>query len=69
MISDSNTDFLHAHILKSVHAHYIYHKNKMGKPSQMDLPLFKNDIPNNLQPQKPVIYSRYQRFGVDDFKA
>jgi hypothetical protein len=25
----------------------------------MDLPLLKNDIPNNLEPQKPVIYSSY----------
>jgi len=24
----------------------------------MDLPLLKNDITNNLEPQKPVIYSR-----------
>jgi hypothetical protein len=38
MISDSNTDFLHAHILKSVHAQYIYQKNKMGKPCEKDLP-------------------------------
>ncbi len=25
----------------------------------MDLPLLKIDIPNNLEPQKPVVYSRY----------
>jgi len=24
----------------------------------MDLPLFKNDITNNLEPQKPVVYKR-----------
>jgi len=29
----------------------------------MDLPLFKNDITNNLKPQKPVIYSRYSKVG------
>jgi hypothetical protein len=37
---------------------YIYHKNKKGKPCEMDLPLLKNDITNNVEPQKPVIYSR-----------
>jgi hypothetical protein len=35
----------------------------------MDLPLLKNDIPNNLEPQKPVIYSRYSRLRVEDFQA
>ena len=35
----------------------------------MDLPLLKNDITNNLEPQKPVIYSRNRKFGVDDFKS
>jgi len=29
----------------------------------MDLPLLKNDIPNNLEPQKPIIYSRYSRLN------
>jgi len=28
---------------------------------------YKNDITNNLEPQKPVIYSSDQRFGVDNF--
>jgi len=32
----------------------------------MDLPT-KNDITNILGPQKPVIYSRYTQFMVDDF--
>jgi len=32
-------------------------KNQKGNPLKMDLPLLKNDIPNNLEPQKPVIYS------------
>jgi hypothetical protein len=31
----------------------------MGKPCEKDLPLLKTDITNNLEPQKPVIYSRY----------
>jgi hypothetical protein len=43
-------------------------KNQKGKPCQMDLPLLRNDITRILRPQKPVIYSRYQRFGVDDSK-
>ncbi len=54
----------HIHILKSVHAYYIYHKNKKGKPPKKDLPLLKNDITNNLGPQKPVIYSRYMKSGL-----
>ena len=45
--------------LKSVHADYIYHQNKKGKPCEMDLPSLKYDITNNLEPQKLVIYSRY----------
>jgi len=36
-----------AYIVKSI-------KNQKGKPSEMDLPLLKNDITNNLGPQKPV---------------
>ena len=59
----------HKHNLKPTLVHYIYHKNKKGKPCQKDLPLLKNDITNNLGPQKPVIYSRYQLFGVDDFES
>jgi hypothetical protein len=39
-----------AHILQSA-------KKQKGKPCKMDLPLLKNDIPNNLEPQKPVIHS------------
>jgi len=39
-----------AYIVKSI-------KNQKGKPSEMDLPLLKNDITNNLEPQKSVIYS------------
>ena len=46
----------------------LYHKNEMGKPSEMDLPLLKNDITTIEKYQKPAIHSRYQRFGVDDFK-
>jgi hypothetical protein len=48
----------HEHNLKPILADYIYHKNKKGKPSEKDLPLLKNDIPNNLYPQKPVIDSK-----------
>jgi hypothetical protein len=42
---------------------------KRANPAKKDLLLLKNDIPNNLEPQKPVIYSRYQRFGGDDFMS
>jgi hypothetical protein len=35
-----------------------------GKPCEMDLPLLKDDITDNLEPQKPVIYSRYQQCGL-----
>jgi len=35
-------------------------KNEKGKLRKKDLPLLKNDIPNNLWPQKPVVYSRNQ---------
>jgi hypothetical protein len=52
----------HKHKLKPFLADYIYHKNEKGKPCEMDLPLMKNDITNNLRSQKPVIYSRYQHF-------
>jgi len=48
--------------LKPTLVHYIYHKNEKGKPCEMDLSLLKNDITNNLGPQKPVIYSRNHRF-------
>ena len=33
-------------------------KIKKANPPKKDLPLLKNDIPNNLKPQKPVVYSR-----------
>jgi len=48
----------HKHKLNPILVHYIYHKNEKGKPSEMDLPLLKNDITNILRPQKPAIYSR-----------
>ena len=32
-------------------------QSQKDKPCENDLPLFKNDITNNLEPQKPVIYS------------
>ncbi len=35
----------------------------------MDLPLLKNDITNNLESQKPVIYSRYLLSRIEDVKA
>jgi len=38
------------HILKSIHADYIYHKNEIDKPCEMDLPLLQNDISNILDP-------------------
>jgi len=31
----------HKHKLNPILVHYIYHKNKKGKPCEMDLPLFK----------------------------
>jgi hypothetical protein len=34
-----------------------YKKKEKSKPQKKDLPLLKNDIPNNLEPQKPVIHS------------
>jgi len=43
---------------KTIYADYIYHKNEKGKPPTNDLPLLKNDITDNLESQKPVIYSR-----------
>jgi len=52
------------HNLKSIHACYIYHKNEKGKPPKMDLPLLKNDIPNNLWPQKPVVYCSEMKSGL-----
>ncbi len=33
-------------------------KTNKGKPPKKDLPLSKNDITNNLDLQKPVVYSR-----------
>ena len=44
---------------KLVRADYIYHQNEKGKTCEMDLPFLENDITNILEPQKPVIYSRY----------
>ncbi len=57
------------HSPTSIHADYIYHKNEKGKLCEMDLPFLKNDITNNLEPQKPVIYSRKHRYWIEDFKA
>ena len=48
-------------ILKSILPDYIYHKNEKGKPCEMELPFLKNDITNNLWPQKPVVYCRSQQ--------
>ena len=56
----------HKHKLNPIRVHYIYHKNERGKPCEMDLPLLKNDITNNLEPQKPVIYSRNHKFRIYD---
>jgi len=53
----------HEYNLQPIHAQYIYHKNEIGKPCEKDLPLLKDDITNNLESQKPVIF-RYQRFGL-----
>jgi hypothetical protein len=36
------------HSLKPILVRYIYHKNEKGKPSEIDLPLLKNDITNIL---------------------
>jgi len=44
-------------------------KNQKGKPCEMDLPLLKNDITNNLEPQKLVIYSRYLQPSSFKFEA
>jgi len=54
----------HKHKLNPILVHYIYHKNEKGKTCQMDLPLLKNDITNNLESQKPVIYSRYMQTAI-----
>jgi len=35
----------------------------------MDLPLFKNDIPIILKPQKPIIYSSTHKFSVLDLRS
>jgi len=45
------------------YSRHVFHKIKKGKPSKKDLPLWKNDITDNLAPQKPVIYSRYSKYG------
>ena len=42
-------------------------KNQKDKPCKKDLPLLKNDITNNLEPQKPVIYSRYMKSGLSAY--
>ena len=50
------------HHPKTIYTDCIYrkiYKKSKGKPSELDLPLLKNDITNNLETQKPVIYSRY----------
>jgi len=52
----------HKHKLNPILVHYIYHTNEKGKLLKKDLPLLKYDITNILEPQKPVIYSRYHRF-------
>jgi len=49
----------HKHKLNPILVHYIYHQSKKGKTCEKDSPLLKNDITDNLEPQKPVIYSRY----------
>jgi len=54
----------HKHKLNPILVYYIYHKNERGKPSEMDLPLLKNGITNNLEPQKPVIYSSSMQSGL-----
>ena len=41
---------------------------KRAKPVKWICP-YKNDITNNLEPQKPVIYSRYQKFLIGDSKT
>jgi len=38
----------HQHILKPTLVRYIYQYNQKDKPSEKDLSLLKNDIPNNL---------------------
>jgi len=53
--------------LKSISSDYIYqkfHKKSKGKPPKKDSPLLKNDIPNNLWPQKPAVYSSYMKSGL-----
>ena len=52
---------------KTIYTDYIYHKNEKSKTCQTDLLLLKNDITTIVRSQKPVIYSRYTRFLVDDF--
>jgi hypothetical protein len=43
-------------------------KNQKGKLRKKNSPLLKNNIPNNLKPQKPVVYSRYSRCRVEDLQ-
>ena len=47
----------------SLHISYFLQNCKKGKPSERSLPLLKNDIPNNLKPQKPVFYYGYSKGG------
>ena len=37
----------HKYNLEPILTNYIYHKNEIGKPGKMDLPLLKNDITTN----------------------
>jgi len=53
----------HKHKLNPILVHYIYHQSKKGKTCGIDLPLLKDDITNNLEPQKPAIYSRNLQSG------
>jgi hypothetical protein len=40
----------HKHILKSIHADYIYHKNGKSKPCENGFALLENDITKILDP-------------------
>jgi hypothetical protein len=60
---DSNREVSYQYLHpKTIYTDCIYrkiHKKSKGQTLSIDLPLFENDITNNLGPQKPVIYSRY----------
>jgi hypothetical protein len=45
------------------------HKKSIGQTPEKRFALLKNDITNNLRPQKPVIYSRNHKFWVEDFET